>query len=81
MEGISGNQKIRNQMEMEDKQLHLGSRRLPEQSNWENDAKGRKFQGGTELSGHMGEACLTPARDVSRSMLPVSRTSRFTEVS
>lgn len=50
MEGVSGNQKIRNQMEIEDKQFHLGSRWLPEQSNWENNAKGRKFQGVTEWS-------------------------------
>jgi len=54
MESISGNQKIRKQMEMEDKQLYLGSRWLPGQSNWENDATGRKFQGGTELSEHVG---------------------------
>lgn len=32
--------KSENQMEMEEKQLHQGSRQLPEQSNWENDAKG-----------------------------------------
>lgn len=73
--------KSENQMEMEDKQLHQGSRQLPEQSNWENDAKARKFQGGTELSEHVGEASLTPAYTVSRPMLQVSRTSPFTEVS
>lgn len=69
---------IRNQMEMEDKQLQLGSRRLPGQSNWENDAKERKFHVGTELSEHVGETCLTSARTVSRLMLLVSRTSPST---
>lgn len=39
MEGTSRNQKIRNWMEMEDEQFHLGSRWLPEQSNWGNNAK------------------------------------------
>lgn len=55
IEGTSGNQKIRNRMEIEDKHFHLGSRWLPEQSNWENNAKGGKFQGGTELSEHVGK--------------------------
>lgn len=81
MEGISGNQKIRNRMEMEDKQLHLESRQLPGQSNWKKDAKGRKFQGGTELSEHVGETCLTLACTVSKPMLPVSGTSPFIAVS
>lgn len=74
MESISVNEKIRSKWKISN--FTWGG-----QSNWENDAKGRKFQGGTELSAHMGEACLTPARTLSRSMLPVSRTSPFTEVS
>lgn len=79
MEGISGKQKIRNWMEMEDKQfqMNLGSRWLPELSNGENNAKGRKFQGGTELSEYVGEVCLTHACTVSKPMLSVSGTSPF----
>lgn len=67
---------IRNLMEMEDKQFHLESRWLPEQSNWENNAKGRKSQDGTE-SEYAGEVCLTHACTVSKPMVLVSRTSSF----
>lgn len=79
MESISGHQ--RNWMEIEDKQFHLGSRWLPEQSNWENNAEGRKFQGGTKLSKYMGEVCLTHARTVSKAMLSVQELLPLTEVS
>lgn len=77
MEGTSGNQKIRNWMEMEDEQFHLASRWLPEQCNWGNNAKGRKFQGGTELTEYVGKVCLSHACTVSKPMLSVSGTSPF----
>lgn len=62
---------IRNWMEMEDKQFHLGSRWLPQQSNWGNNAKGRKFQSGSELSEYAGEVFLSHASTVSKPMLSV----------